>query len=223
MLRPLCILEFGLGISFTSKTQIPKSKFGFQNLNSKIQMDPIPIKKDIINILQRFFKQDPVFTYRDDQDKTGILVADVFGIDRKNTEQYPAVIVARGLMRYGQVGIGNRASSNWSASAQHPSDTYGCMVEGSLVCHCISYNGIEAEQIATRVAAFLQMTKSEIGEYLKITIKDVGLDDEKSLRDLPAGIVDVQVVFGYSYGTAWKTTDLDTVIRGCITKINTAS
>ena len=184
-------------------------------------MDPIPIKKDIIDVLQRFFKQDPDFPYNDDIDKTKILVADIYGVDRKNVEQYPAVLVARGTMRYGQVGIGDRAFSTWSAKkAAQPSDTYAALVNGSLICHCVSYEGIEAERIATKVAPFLEMTKHDIGAYLKIKIQDVFIGDEAPLKDWPPGLVNVQVGFNYLYGVMWKITDLDTIIRGAITTVN---
>ena len=183
-------------------------------------MDPIPIKKDIIDILQRFFKQDPDFPYEDNQDKTKILVADIHGVDKKNVEQYPAVLVARGTMRYGQVGIGDRASSSWSTkNAPQPSDTYGSLVNGNIICHCVSYEGIEAERIATKVAQFLEMTKQDIGKYLKIKIQDVAVGGESLLKDWPPGLVDVPVSFNYTYGVMWKITDLDTIIRGSIATI----
>lgn len=183
-------------------------------------MDPIPIKKDIIDILQRFFKQDPDFPYEDDQDKTKIIVADVFGVDRKSVEQYPAVLVARGTMRYSKVGIGDRAFSTWSTKkAPQPSDTYGSLVSGNIICHCVSYEGIEAERIATKAASFLEMTKQDIGKYLKIAIQNVAIGDESPLKNWPPNLVDVQVSFDYEYGVMWKITDLDTIIRGSVTTI----
>lgn len=183
-------------------------------------MDPIPIKKDIIDILQRFFKQDPDFPYEDDQDKTRLTVADVHGVDRKNVEQYPAVFIERGIMQYGQVGIGDNAFSTWSTKkAPQPSDNFACLVTGSLICRCVSYEGAEAERIATKVASFLQMTKRELGTHLKIRIEKVAIGAEEPLKDWPPGLIGVPVSFGYTHGIMWKITDLDTIIRGSIATI----
>lgn len=184
-------------------------------------MDPIPVKKGMIDILQRFFRQDACFPYSDDQDKTKILIADIHGVDRKNVEQYPAVLVARGAMRYAKVGVGDRAFSTWSAAgAPQPSDSYASMVEGNIICHCVSYEGIEAELIATRVAPFLEMTKQEIGKHLKMLIKDVAMGEETPLKNWPTGLVNIPVSFNYLHNVTWKITDLDTIIRGSITTIN---
>lgn len=184
-------------------------------------MDPIPIKQDIVDILQRLFKQDNEFTYDDDQDKTKVIIADIYGVDRKNTEQYPAILVAREAMKYGKVGIGDFAGSTWSAKlAAQPNDSYGCFVNGGIVCNCLSYEGIEAERIATKVAAFFEMTKREIGKHLKIQIGDVSMGGEVELKNWPPGLIAVPVSFNYTYGVTWKITDLDTIIRGATLTVN---
>lgn len=185
-------------------------------------MDPIVLKQDIIEILQKFFEQDVDFKYDADHDKTKISIADVYGVDRKNVEQYPLIAVARGAMGFQRVGLGSRASFQWSAArGAQPSETFSNLVSGNILCHCLSYAGVEAERIAMKVGNFLEMNRHELGTLLKIKIENVGIREESHLKDWPPDLVDVPVNFDYIYCTTWKITDLDTVIRNTTQVINT--
>lgn len=185
-------------------------------------MDPIVLKQGIIGILQKFFQQDEEFVHDEDHDKTKITIADVFGVDRKNTEQYPLIAVARGVMGFQRVGLGSRASFQWAAAkGAQPKETFSNLVRGNMICHCLSYAGIEAERIAVKAANFLEMSRHELGTLLKIKIENVGIREESHLKDWPPDLVDVPVGFDYIYATTWKITDLDVVIRSTTQTINT--
>lgn len=184
-------------------------------------MDPIALRQGIIEILQKYFKQDEDFKYDADHDKTKITIADINGVDRKNFEQYPLIAVGRGGMGFQRVGLGSRASFQWSAAkGAQPSETFSNLVNGNILCHCLSYAGVEAERIAMKVANFLEMNRHELGALMRIKIENVGIREESHLKDWPPELVDVPVSFDYIYATTWKIIDLDTVIRGTTQVIN---
>lgn len=185
-------------------------------------MDPLVLRQGIIDILQKFFRQDKEFVHDADHDKTRITIADIYGVDRKNTEQYPLIAVARGVMGFQRVGLGSRATYQWAAAkGAQPSETFSNLVNGNIICHCLSYEGVEAERIGVKVANFLEMSRHELGSFLKIRVDNVGIREESHLKDWPPDLVDVPVSFDYIYATTWKITDLDVVIRGTTQVINT--
>lgn len=185
-------------------------------------MDPLVLKQGIVDVLQRFFRQDEEFVHSEDHDETRITIAEYFSVDRKNVEQYPLIAVARGTMGFQRVGLGSRASFQWAAAkGAQPKETFSNLVNGNIICHCLSYAGIEAERIAVKTANFLEMSRHELGTLLKIRIENVGIKEELHLKDWPPDLVDVSVGFEYIYATTWKITDLNTVIRGTTQTINT--
>ena len=183
-------------------------------------MNPFAIKDRLITVLQVFFGNDPDYTYCEDQEQSKIIIADVYGVDRKQAEKYPLITVERGKMGFQRVCIGSREAVLWAAQdGAQTKEVFSNLVSGEATCHCISTQGIESERIAMMVVTFLEMTRHELRKDLKILgVENLRMGKERRLKEWP-GQIDTPIMFDYVYPTRWTITDKDILIKKANMKI----
>lgn len=184
-------------------------------------MNPFILKDRLITALQVFFSNDSDYTWNEDQEQSKVVIADIYGIDRKDVEKYPIVAVGRGQMGIQRPGIGSRESIQWAAQdSPQPKETFANLVTGEMVCSCISTVGIESERLAMMIANFLEMTRHELRPILKLLrLDDIRIGKELRLKDWP-GQIDTPVMFNYIYPVRWTVTDKSVLMKKIALTLN---
>lgn len=177
-------------------------------------MNPFVLKDRLIAVLRLFFSDDPDYTYNTDQEQSKIIIADIYGVDRKQVEKFPVIALERGPMQIQRIGIGSLEKTLWAAEdGEHPQEVYTNLVQGRMLCHCITTNGIEAERLAMKLANLLEVTRHELRPVLRVLkLENVQIDQERRIKQWP-GQIDVPVVFNYVYPARWKITDKSVLIK----------
>lgn len=186
-------------------------------------MNPFVLKDRLITVLQQFFSDDSDYTYNEDQEQSKIIIADIYGVDRKEVERFPMIAVERGPMQVQRIGIGSLEKTLWETQdGDQPQDVYVNLVRGRMLCHCIATNGIEAEKMAMKIANLLEATRHELRAVLRLLkLENIQIDQERRVKLWP-GQIDVPVVFNYVYPTRWVVTDKSVLMKNINLKLNTS-
>ncbi len=152
------------------------------------------IKHTFLSFAQGYFSLDSNYTWSNDPRTTKLIIADKFAVDLGVIEKRPAIILSRGSFGWadiirGQDGV-NAALSSKRVETLAPAPTadrwidfiFTDFIRGSVTFNVLSKNGIEAEEIATRLFVALSGYKIELQNYGKHSVKGLTMGDERIVK-----------------------------------------
>lgn len=174
--------------------------------------------KDILlRFLKDFFGQMPAgenqfhhvtkgtHDYSTDEEETELIISDQGSLNTDTVEKRPALILTRGPFAMGNTSLDQLLGIEGKTGKETHTD----LLTGSFVVNCLSSNGLEAERLATIVAAAIRYFRKHLQRagFFQIGLQ-VSIGTESPAGSLMAGdaaedFVNVPVSFPAFYQFSW--------------------
>ena len=161
----------------------------------------LAVKRILLAWLQEFFGGRADFPYvLGDPLNTGIKIHDKHAFNLQTVGDTPAVVLDRKPMRWARSSIDQNLGDFRLRAAQAKMD----LLTGQVIFHCLSKEGLVAEQVAHTVFFGLSVFDSEIRKMGLWDLKIVGIGEE-SILELAAGteLVSVPVTCTAYHQSKW--------------------
>lgn len=155
------------------------------------------IKRIFLSFAQTYFRDvHPTIKWDVDVRKTQIFIGDKMVAAPTVYEQMPSILLSRGSATFAQTSIDQMQTMTkwWDNTGKLRTD----LVRGSVTFHCMSQNGIEAEEIANVLFHQIVGFKDQFREHGVHQIMGVSMGEEQVVRGdvVPRlALVQVNVVF----------------------------
>ncbi len=142
------------------------------------------------------------FLWSENQDDTGIFIADSWTENMERPEPRPALILTRGDVRWMNSTIDQLQSQSFGTGAR----TYSDLLQSDLTVNCFSREGLEAELLGNIVFQSLQFFAKVIRERTKVfEVNSVVLGREALVQsDSKIDLTVVPVGIGILWQDRWK-------------------
>lgn len=143
----------------------------------------LAVKRILLSWMQEFFAGRADFPYiLGDEVRTGIKIHDKHAFNLQSVGDTPAVVLDRKPMRWANSGIDQNLGDFRLRAAQVQMD----LLTGQVIFHCLSKEGLVAEQVAHTVFFGLSVFTTEIRKRGLWDLKIVGVGEE-SILEVAAG------------------------------------
>lgn len=163
----------------------------------------INVKKIFLSFVQKYYAEDPIFTWVPDPRVTKIFIADKYALDTAAVEKIPSIILNLGGRTWVQSSMDQRLTTDLTRNVTERTDLLRC----SITYHVISKNGIEAETIADGLLLRIMAFKGEFRKKKIHQIISSSIGEEQIIRgDASARMimVPVYVQFTVQAGTQFE-------------------
>ena len=142
------------------------------------QQYPLAIKEIVLGWLQDFFANSPDFPYDAHNERdTGLKIHDKHAFNLESVGDKPAIVLDRKQLRWARSSIDQNLGSFGLTATQRHMD----LVSGSVVLHCLSKEGLVAEELAFAVFYALEIFRGELRKRGLWDIQTVSLGEESVL------------------------------------------
>ena len=165
------------------------------------QQFPLAVKEIILGWLQEFFTNHPEFPYEvGNQRDTGIKIHDKHAFNFESVGDKPAIVMDRKQLRWANTSI----DQNLGAFGLRAAQAYMDLVGGTVILHCLSKEGLVAEELGHTVFFGLEAFRSELRKRGLWDVKTVGIGEE-SILVAKAGteLVSIPVVVSVQLQAKW--------------------
>lgn len=140
---------------------------------------PIEIKKVFLSFVQQYFQTKyRGLVWNVDIRRTQIFIGDKNAVAPEIVEKMPSIVLNRGGMTYLQTSIDQTVKQTLDSKTKHRAD----LVRATLTLACLSSNGLEAENIASKLFTILVAYKDEFRQHGIHQIMGISMGEEQMIR-----------------------------------------
>jgi len=156
------------------------------------QTYPLAVKEIILGWLQEYFTNHPQFAYDPGNERdTKIKLHDKHAFNLESVGDRPAVVLDRKQLRWVNASV----DKNFGHFGLSAAKTYMDLVTGGAILHCVSKEGLVAEDLAHTVFFSLEVFRNELRKRGLWDLQTVSIGEESILvSKASTEIVSVPVV-----------------------------
>jgi len=173
--------------------------------------NPIGVIKDIyLTFFQEFFAGNPAGQFRftgNDKPESELHVTDAYAVEKEVLEQRPALVILRGPVRWGNIGLDQIKEISLKNAREVRTD----LILGTMTIHCIARVGLEAERLSWEALFALKSFRRVLQRK---GLFEVGRDAQMGSETPPGALVggdsdphtiDVPIFSPFSLQYTWST------------------
>lgn len=167
---------------------------------------PSGIKDMFIIFLRQFFSQQSRFTWRDSETETDLIIADMYPEDLQVNEYRPKIIVNRGPIRKANVQIDDMQEPSFGLRGnQGEGPVYSDLFLTTLRFNCFAEQGLEAEELATRVCISIITMREVLRKEGVHNVQEITIEQETNV-DSDSEIIEqaVPVIMRFQAKFSWQ-------------------
>lgn len=159
--------------------------------------------KDIYLLMLReiFSKNEGPFHYSDDPEISKIHISDRFEVPKEEQTTKPGIYLTRGRIGYANLVINKEQNRNLNTGQINYMD----LIQGSMIIHCYSREGLEAEHLASLVFILMEAAKATFRKKLRYHEVNIGeiLEERPLSTSTVTDLIEVPVSSTFSFSYRW--------------------